>query len=138
MSFLPYVSAVRSLSCVMVLALAGCSSIGSVGNKAPEDLVRERAQAWADAASSGDWRLAYTYTSPGYRQTATAGRYHAQIAGARSWLSATVRDVECVESSCKVTFILEYKAREMDMIIRRPRQYTWVESEGQWWLYIPA
>ncbi|MDX1735186.1 MAG: hypothetical protein R3228_12505 [Halioglobus sp.] len=128
----------RGILVALVFAqLAGCAGLGGA-NLTPEERVSKRAQAWADALMEGDWRTAYTFTSPGYRQSATAGRYHAKVAGAYKWKSAEVREVTCTETSCKVKLILEYPAHKSDMDIRRPLTYTWVLSEGEWWLFVPG
>ena len=125
-----------SMMLAMQLVLTGCAGLGQPS--APEEIVRERASAWATALIDGDIKTAFSYTSPGYRMFSDWGRYHARVQGASSWKTATLREVICTtETACEVTFILEYSVAKMGVDIRRPRTYTWVLSDGQWWLYVP-
>lgn len=126
------------LTVCCVASLGACSLFGSMSSLPPEEQVRIRAQEWADALLDGDLWAAYEYTSPSYREFADAGRYNARVAGVHQWKTATVRDVECTETACEVTLILEYQAYKSEFDIRRPRRFTWVLSEGEWWLYVPA
>lgn len=116
--------------------LAGCETLG-LDNRPPEEIVAQRAQAWADALLEGNLKRAYKYTSPNYRKFATLGRYNARVEGTSRWDTAQVDRVECETEACTVTFYLEYDAPHMKVQIRRPREYRWVRVENRWWLYVP-
>lgn len=127
--------AVRSALVLPILAslLVACAEPLS-----PEEAVRLRAQGWMDALLAGDLEGAYGYTSPSYRQFATAGRYHARVEGAGSWDVGEVDTVECEDQVCQVRVIVEYEIKQMGVRNRRPLDYKWIEVEGDWWLYVPA
>ncbi len=114
--------------------LTGCA--GLVTEKPPEEQVRERAQAWADALLNDDLQGAYELTSPNYRSFASVGAYHARVVGTGRWKSAEVTEVACKAEMCEVTFVLEYFARQVNVDVRRPRTYKWVKTDGQWWQYV--
>ena len=123
------------LMAVLAALATGCATLG-VDNRPPEEIVAERAQAWADALLKDDHEAAYAFTSPGYRQFATPDKYHARVAGTSRWTVAEVGDVSCEESACTVRMVVEYPGYRDTVDVRRSRQYRWVESEGQWWLYV--
>lgn len=117
--------------------LAGCSSLAR-NSATPEAVVAERAQAWADSLLAGNLQGAYEFTSPGYRQFASVGRYHARIAGAGRWSTANVESVECEPKMCIVEIWVEYRVEHLDVDVRRPREYRWIQTEGNWWLYVSS
>ncbi len=132
-----YGAGLPAMALVSLAMLAGCAGLGGPA-ATPEEVVRERANAWAAALLDGDIKTAFSYTSPGYRMFSDWGRYHARVQGASSWETAAVRDVICPsETACDVTLILEYSIPKMSVDVRRARTYTWVLSEGEWWLYVP-
>jgi hypothetical protein len=122
-----------------VLITGGCGDPGA-GQSADsrEAIVRERAQAWADALLAGDLDVAFSYTSPVYRQFSRPGAYHARVGGAGNWRAAEVEQVTCSEEYCTVIVMIDYYIPQMDIENTRPLEYRWVEHEGQWWLYVPA
>lgn len=122
----------------LTLLLWACDSeIGRTPT--PEEAVKERAQGWMDALLKGDLLGAYNFTSPNYRQFASAGTYHARVGGAGGWDTGTVDAVECEPQVCTVRYMVEYEIRRMGGVKnRRPLEYKWVELEGEWWLYVPA
>lgn len=117
------------------LVISGCASI-TPDNRSPEEIVAERAQAWADALLEGDLSGAYAFTSPSYRQFASVGRYNARIHGTSRWTSANVDSVTCEPEVCTVRIWVEYSVPQLGVEARRPRDYRWVQSEGAWWLYV--
>lgn len=122
-------------SVLVVVFLAGCSSLLS-DSRSPEEIVAQRAQAWADALLAGSLEGAYEYTSPGYRQFASVGWYNARIAGAGRWSAAEVESVECEPELCNVVIWVEYRVEHLDVDVRRPREYRWIYSDNNWWLYV--
>ncbi len=131
--------AIKFLVAVPMLAmlLSGCGD-HNAEPMAPEETVRVRAQGWLDALLNGDLEGAYAYTSPSFRQFATAGRYHARVEGAASWDTAVVDKVVCDGPACEVRIIVEYEIKRMGVRNRRPLDYKWIEVEGEWWLFVPA
>ena len=120
---------------VLALLLSACAGLGV--NAPPEEIVAKRAQAWADAAKDGDYKTAYTYTSPNYRKFRPAGAYHANVGGASIWKSATVSRVACEEEGvCQVRLLVEYPLTQADVYVKTRRDQKWLEIDGKWWLYV--
>lgn len=122
---------------------AGCANVIDNQDLPDDERVRIRAQAWADALMAGDFETAYSFTSPNYRQYASAGRYHAEIAGSNWWTSIEVKSVTCSEDVCDVRYMVDYTTIAMTggrsgrVSNRRPLDYKWVAQDGRWWLYVP-
>lgn len=123
---------------VCVALSSGCANVGKKPDLPPQEAVRLRAQAWADALMAGDLQGAYAFTSPNYRQFASAGRYNMHVAGSSNWTSAEVDSVQCDEEVCDVRVMVEYRMAQYNMTNRRPLPYKWLRVEGDWWLYVPA
>ena len=123
----------KFLPVLAIMLLAACAE-----PLTPEEAVRQRAQGWMDALLEKDVAGAYRYTSPNYRQFASAGRYNARVAGASNWDAGSLDAITCEQNVCTVIFIVEYEIKKMGIQSRRPMEYRWVEIEGEWWLYVPA
>jgi len=123
---------------VYVVLSSGCAQFGKKPDLPPEEAVRLRAQAWADALLAGDLQGAYALTSPTYRQFASAGLYNVLVAGSANWTSAVVDSVYCEEDVCDIRVMVEYQLKQYNMTNRRPLPYKWVKVGGDWWLYVPA
>ena len=129
------VKAIAVHGLVFAALLSGCAGLGT--DRPAEEVVRDRAQAWADALLEDDLEGAYRYTSPSYRSYASAGTYHARVQGTSRWDKAEVQTVECAtERLCEVTLLLEYPGLRGEGTVRRSRSYKWVESQGRWWIYV--
>ena len=125
-----------TLSLLGMILIAGCGGAGQTGTN--EDIVKERAQSWADALLRKDLDSAFALTSPTYREFAKPGHYHARIAGAGNWTTAEVDRVTCEEGFCNVRMVVEYEIKHMQVKNRRPLDYRWAEVDGEWWLYVPT
>lgn len=128
----------RVLAATLATSLAGCAGESPPPTATPEELVRERAQAWADALLAKNLEAAYQFTSPNYRQFSAVGKYHARVAGAGNWREAEVTEVDCSEQTCDVHLIVKYYIPQMKMVNETRLEYRWVQLEGEWWLYVPA
>ena len=126
----------RIFAGILAAAVVGCAE--EPPPPTPEEVVRERAQAWADALLAKDLEAAYQFTSPNYRQFSAVGKYHARVAGAGNWREAAVADVDCSEQICDVKMIVKYYIPQMKMVNETRLDYRWVELDGAWWLYVPA
>ena len=122
---------------VCVALSGGCAGFGKP-DLPPEEEVRLRAQAWADALMARDLSGAYAYTSPNYRQYASSGSYNVFVGGSTSWTSAVVDSVRCQEEVCDVRVMVEYRLPQYKVSNRRPLDYKWLKVDGDWWLYVPA
>lgn len=127
-----------SLALTVVWLAAGCAEFGAKSRLPPEQAVKLRAQAWADALLAGDLQGAWAYTSPHYRQFSTSKDYSRFVLGSGRWSSAVVDSVRCAEDVCDVTIIVEYEIKLMKMSNRRPLDYKWVLVDGEWWLHVSS
>jgi len=123
---------------VMVIAAGGCGKLGLRSNLPPEQVVRERAQSWADNLRTGNIEGAWALTSPNYRQFSTWQQYYALVQGSGRWTIATVNSVKCAEDVCDVSVMVEYEVKRMNIRNKRDLDYKWVKIDGDWWLHVPA
>ncbi len=123
---------------VIVSVATGCAGLGMKSNLPPDEVVRERAQAWADDLLAGKVEGAWALTSPSYRQFASAEQYKAQVAGSRRWTSAVVNSVKCAEDVCDVGLLVDYHVQRLGMSNQSMLEQKWVQVDGDWWLHVPA
>jgi hypothetical protein len=122
----------------MVFAAGGCAELGLRSNAPPEEIVRERAQSWADNLLAGNIEGAWALTSPSYREFTTWKQYYTFVQGSGRWTSATVDSVKCSDDVCDVSIMVEYQVKRMHMGNQRDLDYKWVKVDGDWWLHVPA
>jgi hypothetical protein len=112
----------------VLAVLAACAGIGT---QAPEEAVRERAQARWDALLSGDFHAAYEYLSPGSRSVETEKSYIAELRKG-FWKSAKVQKVQCRgNEACDAEVTVEYEYQGMRT--RTPVRESWVRERSEWW-----
>ena len=121
----------RGLAAFVVAAslLAGCAGLVP---KAPEEAVKERAQARWDALVKGDLPAAYEYFSPGSREGFSLQSYENTIRKG-FWKKAEVKQVKCESSErCQATIGIEYEFQGR----RTPTglQESWIKEGGKWWV----
>jgi hypothetical protein len=123
---------------VMVTVATGCAGIGMHSDAPADEVVRERAQAWADDLRAGKLEDAWALTSPAYRQFTSAEQYKVQVAGSTRWTSAVVNSVKCAEDICDVALMVEYHIKRLDLNNQTMLEQKWVQVAGEWWLHVPA
>lgn len=123
---------------MLVAGAAMLSACASLAPKTPEEAVSQRAQAYWDARLKGDKAKAYTFTHPSYKQVATEKDYALQFAGTLA-TAAEVRKVRCEAETCEVGInfkvtppVIGSKLKNIDMYATE----TWLQADGQWWIYI--
>ncbi|MBT4520712.1 MAG: hypothetical protein HOC23_11975 [Halieaceae bacterium] len=125
---------------ILPLLLSGCGDQVSEP-LSKEEAVRLRAQGWMDALLNRNLEEAYSYTSPSYRQFATAMQYNARVAGTPDWETGIVERVECKEQLCDVRYKVKYHFAIPDTteVVKntRPFDYKWIEVDSEWWLWVP-
>jgi len=113
---------------VSSLVAVACATLDS--RPAPE-VVKERAQARANALVAGDSRAVYGYFTPATRQTLKYEDF-ASSAQSRFWKAATVDKVECEKPDvCTARMTIEYVYKGAR--IKSPLQETWVQEGKDWW-----
>ena len=124
-------------ACVLLLLLAGCASMMMT----PEERVAKRAAEHQQARLEYDFEKAYSFTSPGYRQTTPYKLYLAGMGPSIKRTGFEIKQVVCSEIVCDVTVSLSYKyvglaASKMgkDFETSRNLEEKWINSDGEWWL----
>lgn len=111
-----------------MLFLAGCAGMPG---RAPEEVVKERAQARWDDMVKGDFHAAYAYMSPSSRQLTSENDWMARLRRG-FWKSAQVEKVECKSANaCDVSVTIDYEFQGMRT--RTPLHESWVREGSQWW-----
>lgn len=122
---------------VLITVACGCAELGMQSNMPPDQVVRQRAQAWADSLLAGDIEGAWKLTSPSYRQFSSWKQYYNFVQGSGRWNSATVDSVQCVEDVCDVSVMVEYEIKRMGVTNQRDLEFKWIKVDGDWWLHVP-
>lgn len=122
------------------VALVGCAGVsGPV--KAPEEVVRERANARWQALVGGDLEKAYSYLSPATREIKSLERYESSVYGVGRWKGASVTEVKCDPQRCEAVVevrSLIYMRRAGMMETKGAVNETWLydEKTRNWW-FVP-
>jgi hypothetical protein len=116
---------------LMVVSLSGMLGCAAMKPAAPEEVVKQRAQARWDALVKSDIKTAYGFLSPGSRATTTPEAYAASLREG-FWKSATVTKVECASAdSCDAHAIIEYDFQGRRT--KTPLRETWIREGSEWW-----
>lgn len=134
----------RSLIILLSLSASGCALFEALP---PEEAVRQRADAQAQALIAQDYDKALSFVSPAYRNGPRAKSYRARFDGASFWKRAEVAWVRCGESDdadrCDVRLWV-YGAMPHFGGPRDQRGDTvpislnslWIYVEGNWYQYL--
>ena len=107
--------------------------------EAPNSL-EQRAQAYYNTLIDGDYKGAYAYFAPTYRENIPAQEHYQRRPPLGRLLAAEPGKVECAsETACDVTFSTRYlfdKGAQPLGGMEVPMSFTerWVRVEGQWYL----
>lgn len=119
------------------VALAGCATFATT----PEAAVRARAQRNWNARIAGELDKTYAFTTPSYRGATSLDKYKKGFGSAVQLTSAEVADVKC-ESADKCVANTKVVAKPLLMLGRRNLppivtyiDETWLNENGQWWLF---
>lgn len=128
---------------VLLTAILGLSACAMIQPNTEEDLVFSLAGQRQAALLKQDFKKAYQYMSPGYRQLNTVEQLSASYAGVYSWVSSNVKNVSCSDDVCKVGVEVEVdiglmmnssRRPEADrFIVKRFNSETWFKLDGKWW-----
>ncbi len=120
--------------------LSGCAMLQP---KTDDEQVALKAQARQDALLIYDYKTAYKFFSPGYRETHTYEQYVGRKGGAVKRVSASVQSVACIDDLCNVNIDLYYKyqgiigfsAKASAKPNHRVNKEKWIKINNKWWLY---
>lgn len=128
---------------ILLMAIIGLSACAVMQPKTDEEHVLARAEQRQDALLKQDFKTAYQYMSPGYRQLNSLEQFTANYIGVYSWVSSNVKNASCEDDVCKVNVAIEYDAGLMMGTSRKPsaekflvprvNQETWFKLDDKWW-----
>jgi len=127
-------------SAAVLFALALLGGCATVPDK-PEDAVAQRAQARYEALIAKDYKKAYAYFTPAFRE---ANAYESWIRSRpprAAFLAARVLKVECpTQDACSVEMETSYESPRGVRAapkgpVERVTPERWVQVDGQWWLF---
>lgn len=107
---------------------AGCATMQP---KSPEETVKERAQARAQAVVAGDLRRVYEFFTPVTRETLKFEDWSGSM-NRGFWKAASVDKVECPKRDiCEASLTVEYEFRGGRRTT--PLKETWIQENNNWW-----
>lgn len=121
-----------------VLWLAGCATSAPEAMGKPEEVVRTRATARAEAFVKGDLDRSYSLIAPSYRKLRDVAAYKRGFGGGAQWEKAEVKGVSCEAERCKVELAVGVKPLIRGRIgdtITVQFQEVWLLEDGNWWLH---
>ncbi|MDR2690140.1 MAG: hypothetical protein LBB76_10340 [Azoarcus sp.] len=121
---------------LFVFFVAGCATVSNIG-KTPEEIVAARSTARWQAIIGNDWKTAYQYTTPAFRETLPQEQYQGFIGATVIRKSAEAVKVKCEEATaCDVTVRMAHEPvmiRVGEIVSNFPER--WVEVDGEWYIY---
>jgi hypothetical protein len=111
-----------------LVVAAGCATMQS---RPAAEVVKERAQARANAIVAIDMKAAYGYFTPTARKDLTYEAFATRMVPG-FWKVATVNEVECKrEDLCYAHLTVEYEFHGQR--IRTPMRESWIREGNEWW-----
>jgi hypothetical protein len=111
-----------------MVGAAGCATIDS---RPAAEVVKERAQARANAVVGIDLKAAYGYFTPTTRKELTYESFATSTVPG-FWKSATVDKVECKrEDLCYASLTVEYV--HGGLRVKTPLRESWIREGNEWW-----
>lgn len=133
---------IRAVAAMLVagwcVGLAACASQPAAADD-PVAAVTARAAARWQALVKGEFDVAYTFATQGYRAVVSKDAYRTKFGAALSWTGTEVVRVQCPEpSKCTATVRIEFipmtglrKGGTMSTHVDE----TWLLENGQWWYF---
>lgn len=123
----------------VILSVSACAVMQP---KTDEDRIIELAEKRQAALLKHDFKTAYQYMSPGYRQLNSLEQFADNYAGVYSWVSSDVLDASCEEDICKVNVEVVVDLGLMQgtrapvsekVLVPRVNRETWLKLDNKWW-----
>lgn len=122
--------------CLLMLAACAAASV------AQDEVIKQRAQARWDALLAGDYPVAYSYASPGYRSSASVTDFEISMRARRvKYVSAEYNGHHCEDALCAVKVRVGYEVVRPVTGLDKWKgtslvEERWIYSDGNWW-YVP-
>lgn len=117
------------------LLVAGCANLGV---SKPEDVVKQRSEAFWAARVAGKIDKAYALTSPSFRKLRTLDQYQSQYAKGAGLKQVSVVKVACEPEKCTVRIKIEATPPLMGVSVGTIATHSdeiWLLEDGQWWRF---
>ena len=123
----------------VILSVSACAVMQP---KTDEERVSSLAEQRQAALLEYDFKKAYKYMSPGYRQLNSLEQFISNYAGVYSWVSSDVLGATCEDDICTVNvevFIdmgLMHNTRAPNsekVLVPRVNIETWFKLDNKWW-----
>lgn len=125
--------------CVSLCASITLAACASLGGGDPQEQVRQRATERWQALAGGQFSLAYSYNTPGFRAVVTPDTYRNRFGSAITWMGAEIIRVDCSEvSKCIALVRVDFKpvlTRRNAGKLSTHLDETWLFQDGQWWFF---
>lgn len=123
----------------IVFLLASCSVKETV-----DDIDKKAIERW-NALIEGDYKKAYSYIAPSYKQLEDFSAFSNRMNAAQlqiTWNKAEFNDKQCEPEVCEVSIDLNYTYRFPKRSMGETNATTvvkenWIKSDGKWY-YLPA
>ncbi|MBK9468441.1 MAG: hypothetical protein IPO20_11000 [Gammaproteobacteria bacterium] len=123
---------------VASLLLGACAALPQ---KPVEEVVKARVAAHQQARLENNLELAYTFTSPGYRETHPYKAYLGKMGASIKRRAFDIKSVSCEVDLCNVVVELSYTYGGLaggkmgaDTVMQREMNEKWIRADGEWWL----
>ena len=123
---------------VASLLLGACAALPQ---KPVEEVVKARVAAHQQARLENNLELAYTFTSPGYRETHPYKAYLGKMGPSIKRRAFDIKSVSCEGELCTVVVELSYSYGGLaggkmgaDTVMQRDMTEKWILVDGEWWL----
>ncbi len=133
----------KALSRLALLSVVlGVSACAVIQPKTDEERVFSLAEKRQAALLEYDFKKAYQYMSPGYRQLNNLEQFTSNYAGVYNWTSSDVLSASCEEDVCKVNVKVFVDMGLMrntgatgaeKFLIPRVNRETWFKINNKWW-----
>lgn len=127
---------------VLLMVVLGVSACAVIQPKTNEERVLALSEKRQAALLEYDFKKAYQYMSPGYRQLNTIDKFTSDHMGVYSWESSKVLKATCEEDICEVNVEVVFDVGMLQdargkkpgkRLIPRINRETWVSLDGDWW-----
>lgn len=133
----------RTLNVWLLLVTGGflvaCEPMGQT-EKAPEEVVKARAEERWKAMVAGEYDKAYEFLSAGFRSRVSPQEYRNRFEGRTEWTGTDIKSVECEKELCVASVVARFRFLGAPPFPpydgETAEKENWIVADGQWW-YVP-
>ena len=122
---------------VVQLLMSGCATLGGASVNSDEYIAERASRRWK-ALIEGDFKKAYEFESPGYRQSKSLDYFRKQFGGWVAWTGASVMHVKRLSDHvAEVRIHLEFDSyQSQTQSMQKDASYfneKWIYADNNWW-----